>query len=42
MSLEMVKIQQKCHRDTKFKISWRLDNRNPVKMTLVLNIGVGS
>ena len=32
---EMVKIQQNCHRDAKFQISWRLDIKNPVKMTSI-------
>ena len=41
MGLELVRIHQICHGDAKFQISWRLEIRNPVKMTTVLHPGVG-
>ena len=42
MSPEMVRIYQKYHREAKFQISWRLNIRNPIKITPVIHPGVGS
>ena len=42
MGLEMVRINHKCSGEARFQILLRLSNRNPIKMTPILNPGVGS